>query len=53
VCVCVRASRDQEVCLIKKCVFESLDMKCVGIVLLLCVCVCMCVSISVRVCESM
>jgi len=41
--VCVCTSRDQEVCAMKRCVFESLDMKCACIVLLLCVCVFVCV----------
>jgi len=36
------ASRDQEVCVMKGCVFESLDMKCVCIVSRLYVCVCVC-----------
>ena len=36
----VCASRDQEVCVMKGCVFESLDVKRVCLVLLLSVCVC-------------
>jgi len=47
------ASRDQEVCAMKRWVFESLDMKCVCIVLLLCVCVFVCVWVLVCVCVCM
>jgi len=46
--VCVCALRDQEVCVIKRCVFESLDMKCLCMVLL-----CVSVSVSVSVCVCM